>query len=52
LEKFKAVEMKGAEAESLEDFKAAVCAMLYMAVDGTSHARCGALSPHVPCNLP
>ena len=36
---YKQIEMRGPDAESLDDFKTSLCAMLYLAVDGTSHAR-------------
>ena len=39
LGRYKQIEMRGPDAESLDDFKTSLCAMLYLAVDGTSHAR-------------
>ena len=39
LERYKSVELRGTEAVTVDEFKQAWCAMLFMAIDGTSHAR-------------
>lgn len=38
--RFKDIKLNGPEAVTLDQFHAAICAMLFMAVDGTTHSRC------------